>query len=1227
MDATSREHSLSLAHLAALPLSAADKHTHTYTPHHPWQDAAFQQTYIQRCKRPSQPDGATQDQDATHSFEPPTNAHERRWRRLRLASVARRQRLEAQVDKLRDRGRGFALRMETIVNRADVAAEAAVRATLRDERAVAAEMDERCQLLSAELWKHRSIVDRHMELFRAATDRRAQRTSQLRWLEWLETMQRDVVSGAPSKRAAQAAERSWSEVAEHSVHYEELARKLMATVAARKEFGPHTRLELRRLFVLSSSQGPTPKDRESTKRSTRCYNAPLDPAQYTKLVQCLARREAVCRFGQSVPRVATFAATTPLTSATISWLRTADAASYAVKPSMFASDPAVVASGIDLSCESWQLPHIFYCREGEEQEGQLDGWLAHPAHDERDRTLHVATCAATPRMGVSGSVGVADSTQWMQRHVCAATVRHLFEIVRAWLPTDDQAALVANYAATGHAAPPQLDGDGSGRLRSLYCMSMAREEQLLAGGRRACVLRACSELELRELMTVYLIRSDHLLPQGGANDRGCSNDDTVVSISAPTAADIIPAPFNSKVQGQAQGLSTISATTTTPARPSDLETAAVTGTGDVLCLVLRQDKDKDKDRAGAPWPEALLHLRVVGSGRGADATATGARAGAGDGAAAGAGRAWPWYEDSTAAGERIRDLQHASTAIFSSYCYSVGCRSSSYHHAYISPGSSSGSAALESSRRFDISLLRPDKLGRHLCQGCIAFTAGSVMNRNQHARGQGQARSCKARDGGSSRGRGVRGGKPGAARESATAKSGQSPRTAKADHDRNTWSDTTAIQLEYCSLAATRRCADDLVQAALPVPGVADHGHKNLISMYGRPSSCEDYDCSYVLNFGMGTAHGKHERTCNPDLQVEVQTATAAGSERDWSCSDSMPWIEWSPALRSLLCGDVDVDMRALAVSLCLRLKPLCARLLESWLMALPHPPADKRGWVALSELALNWSATHEQHQRSDVNMAKVAAAASGQPALYEMPKDTNPQTATTPSTVAVKRAAQEGLGAGADDTEVDMSVALLAADAVAERVALEARYEKRSNAKPKPTLEGFLKKEQSHPCRPDEATIAHHGSLAASGMATSVTFTAAPDEAHFDAHGTNDYYTGVADDALDQVGGQYDNSQFNSTCREDQPEEGSEEEEDEEIRRLRDELARLKNRRRERQAEAQAQEYVPSATVGSSPEAAGMSQVQPQPQPQYQHPPSVGGWVVPKMRLASSDSRGHDAR
>ena len=47
----------------------------------------------------------------------------------------------------------------------------------------------------------------------------------------------------------------------------------------------------------------------------------------------------------------------------------------------------------------------------------------------------------------------------------------------------------------------------------------------------------------------------------------------------------------------------------------------------------------------------------------------------------------------------------------------------------------------------------------------------------------------------------------------------------------------------------------------------------------------------------------------------------------------------------------------------------------------------------------------------------------------------------------------------------------------------------------------------------------------------------------------------------------------------------------------------------------------------GDSASAVAVAEPELQRQPQHQHPPSVGGWVVPKMKLASGDNYGHDVR
>ena len=182
-----------LAELASLPLHTSHL-THTLLTPALFSSAAYQAAYIHACTGTP-----PTDRDATLKRHAAATT---RRRRLRLASEARRERLAAQIDRLQERSRGFALRMETVVNRADVESEAAVRATLAQERDVVATMGARCELLNAELSKHRHIIGRHLDLFRAATERRAEAASQLRWVEWLEAVMRDVLTGAPSKQRA-----------------------------------------------------------------------------------------------------------------------------------------------------------------------------------------------------------------------------------------------------------------------------------------------------------------------------------------------------------------------------------------------------------------------------------------------------------------------------------------------------------------------------------------------------------------------------------------------------------------------------------------------------------------------------------------------------------------------------------------------------------------------------------------------------------------------------------------------------------------------------------------------------------------------------------------------------------------------------------------------------------------------------------------------------------------
>ena len=323
----------SLAELASLPLHTTHL-THSLLTPALYSSAAHQAAYLSTLLGHACTGTLPTDRDDARLKR--HAAATRRRRRLRLASEARRERLAAQLGRLRERSRGFALRMETVVNRADVESEAAVRATLADERDVVATMGARCELLHAELSKHRHVIARHLELFHAASERRAQTASQLLWVEWLAAVQRDVLTGAPSKQRAAPAGASdvslshsfahatlrsqcgtgaapaWIELEESAAHYDDLARRLMAVAASRKELSPQAKLQLCRLMILSpcaskfplshlfvrsalrSPRGAAREESESTRRVTRCYSAPLDEAQYTKLAQvcvCLC----VCR--------------------------------------------------------------------------------------------------------------------------------------------------------------------------------------------------------------------------------------------------------------------------------------------------------------------------------------------------------------------------------------------------------------------------------------------------------------------------------------------------------------------------------------------------------------------------------------------------------------------------------------------------------------------------------------------------------------------------------------------------------------------------------------------------------------------------------------------------------------------------------------------------------------------------------------------------------------------
>ena len=473
--------------------------------------------------------------------------------------------------------------------------------------------------------------------------------------------------------------------------------------------------------------------------------------------------------------------------------------------------------------------------------------------------------------------------------------------------------------------------------------------------------------------------------------------------------------------------------------------------------------------------------------------------------------------------------------------------------------------------------MRRDALGRYLCQECTgqectAVAADSLPQR-QNSRGHGQARTPKARAG--------------------------------------------APSLQYCSLPAARRCADELVRAAL-----------------GRPQARHEWEYSYLLNFGMGmgsmAALGQRDHAPVPGPSSPVGGGSPRHRATDMMSSNGrMPWVEWSPGLHSLVSGDAEVDMRALAVALRLRLTPACARLLESWLAMLPHPPADKRGWVSLSELALDWGSAQTQQQQaevgqSDVQMAKLAAAASGQLAEYELAHE---------QAEAVVRAAalaqrQEQLGFG--DEVTDMSIALMAADAVAERAAAEARYEAYCKATPTHTVEADAEAEGAH--NGAQTPRAEAPVVACAALSADTATVSAADELArasgelsdllVDADTSNDVYSSGFEDSFDgaAAGGEYSTDYLDDKSAEE-----SEEEEDEHIRRLRDELDSLKSRRRQRQAEAEAEAEaeagVDAANASRSPPAAAAARITPQErQILHRQPPAVGGWVVPKSRLGRGE-------
>jgi hypothetical protein len=313
----------------------------------------------------------------------------------------------------------------------------------------------------------------------------------------------------------------------------------------------------------------------------------------------------------------------------------------------------------------------------------------------------------------------------------------------------------------------------------------------------------------------------------------------------------------------------------------------------------------------------------------------------------------------------------------------------------------------------------------------------------------------------------------------------------------------------------------------------------------------------------------------------------------------------------------------------------------------LPHPPADKQGWVALSELALDWGSKQEQRlqqeEDSDVSMAKVRAAASGQLAEYMLAYETQAEGSATAAGGVLHHHPlpthpgwnQDGLEAVLDE-DMDMSIALLAADAVAERVAAEARYEEYVKAKATHLMHPEAGGEATYLHQREELQqIQHVGTVGArddvpAAIETTgtsdrvVAFATASIEPQLNVRSSNEYSSGFEDASGD--------SHYSSHYLSDESEDESEE--DDEIRRLRHELASLKSRRRQRQIEAEAAAVTaadPRQSFGDgdgdSASAVAVAEPELQRQPQYQHPPSVGGWVVPKMKLTSGDNYGHDVR
>ena len=630
---------MSLAYLALLPLTAGPVPPQTAAL---WRSQCYQDRYVEQCGGTVIIGAGIAEGEARRAEL--RTATERRRRRARLASQARRQQLASQAEALRERGRGFAARVAAITGAAEDADERMLQRVLADERRVGADLDARCETVSNELVKHSDVVDRHLVLFASATDNRAERATQLQWRLWLERVQ---LEGATSKQRARG---DWAAVEETTAEYDELAEIYMAVASSRKEFGSYAPLELCRLLRLEPPLGGGGCDAaaaasaEGIKRTSRSYSAPIDDEQTTRLVQTLARRESVRprRFGPSVPRVAKFSATTPLSSRTISWLRPLSAATVR------GGGGGSSEGGLQIISDSWELPHVFYCKEGEENDCELHGWTAVADHHDA-YSYDESSSSDDPMVIQYATAGAcAQSGEWVQRHVTGATVRHLFEIVRSWLPASDQADLIAMYAATGNSAPPQLDGDGMGRLRTLYCMASPPRSTAAAAddtGSRQYVLRACSVLDLRELATVYLLRSDQPDEAYEAYEGQPGADSTMMT--APTSSVLAPQPFT-------------------------LEDSIVqleSGVRDVLCMILRQDlpqqhqqqqqqpakgqqqqqqqqqqqlqggygqpsaspsaaaaaataagKDAKKKPAAAhtPWPEALLHLRVRDGTTGSD---------------------------------------------------------------------------------------------------------------------------------------------------------------------------------------------------------------------------------------------------------------------------------------------------------------------------------------------------------------------------------------------------------------------------------------------------------------------------------------------------------------------------------------------------------------------------------------------------------------------------------